>query len=197
LNLYGFVRNNPVNGIDLLGLAGEDLDVDLVNEPVVLDYPRGTMPEDEEEREIHDLLNGGSRAETIGPLTEDDRSQNESIWDKIVDAITKASKGKLNQRLGQSGENATCPVKNTERIPSLTGTAKYRTPDTLDHVNGIIGDTKNVQYQAMTDQLRDDQYYAIVNGYEFQLTVRPDTILSSSVVNAVPRITIKVDTRLP
>jgi RHS repeat-associated protein len=197
LNLYGFVRNNPVNGIDLLGLAGEDLDVDLVNEPVVLDYPRGTMPEDEEEREIHDLLNGGSRAETIGPLTEDDRSQNEIIWDKIVDAITKASKGKLNQRLGQSGENATCPVKNTERIPSLTGTAKYRTPDTLDHVNGIIGDTKNVQYQAMTDQLRDDQYYAIVNGYEFQLTVRPDTILSSSVVNAVPRITIKVDTRLP
>jgi len=198
INLYRYVCNNPVSRIDQLGLV---TDVDN-------DNMQGLTPEGVQSVAAaanaglaylagHIQPGNGIAGAEEAPLMSMLQDELDSVWSRTVDVIAKSSQGKLNQRLGQSGENVTCPVKNTERIPSLTGTAKYRTPDKLDHVNGIIGDTKNVAYQALTDQLRDDQYYAIVNGYDFELTVRPDTILSSSVVNAVPRITIKMDPKLP
>jgi hypothetical protein len=52
----------------------------------------------------------------------------------------------------------------------------------------LIGDTKNVQYVPMTPQLQDYLAFAQQNNYAFQLTVDVNTVLSSSVINAVPII---------
>ena len=165
LNLYGYVGNNPVNRIDPLGLQIQ----------VIAESPEAI--------ELEEAI--AADAEAAGNAIE---AETESIWSKTVDYFSKAKQTTLNKGLGQSAENATCPLKNSTRIPSLNGTANYRVPDLLDTVNKIIGDTKNVQYQAMTPQLQDFIDWAAANNYTFQLTVSTSTSLSSSVINAVPNI---------
>ena len=91
----------------------------------------------------------------------------------------------LARTLGKAGEDAAGISKNTERIPSLTGTADFRVPDALSHEEGIIGEVKNVERLSFTAQLKDYVAYAQQNGYEFQLTIRSDTYLSTSLRNAV------------
>lgn len=91
----------------------------------------------------------------------------------------------LSRQLGQAGEEAAQIVKNTERIPSLTGTASYRVPDVLNRAEGIIGEVKNVESLSYTSQLRDYVAYAQQNGLRFELTVRPTTQLSAPLQEAV------------
>ena len=54
----------------------------------------------------------------------------------------------------------------------MTGAAKYRTPDVLDHSQKLIGDVKNVGYVDYTKQIQDFNMYAQKFGYRFELTVR-------------------------
>ena len=69
LNIFRMVGNNPINRVDPLGLQAEELDPvpegPLVR-PNILQFPRGTMPPDELEREERDLLNGEMAATGIG-----------------------------------------------------------------------------------------------------------------------------------
>jgi hypothetical protein len=74
---------------------------------------------------------------------------------------------------------------NTERITSLTGTARYRIPDVLDHSARVIGEMKNVGSLSYTNQLRDFAAYAQQSGYTFELWVRPTTQLSGPLQQAV------------
>jgi Restriction endonuclease fold toxin 7 len=78
-------------------------------------------------------------------------------------------------------------VKNTERIPSASGTAAYRIPDMLDHGAQVIGEVKNVASLSYTNQLRDFASYAQANGYQFQLTVRATTKLSGPLMTEVAK----------
>lgn len=82
------------------------------------------------------------------------------------------------QALGKIGEIASGLEKNTERIPSVSNTAKYRIPDGLNHASKTISEVKNVGYQSLTNQLRDSLSYAQSRGYRFDLYIRPDTKLS-------------------
>ena len=82
----------------------------------------------------------------------------------------------LARTLGQAGEDAAGIVKNTERIPSLSGTASYRIPDELS--NTMLGEVKNVGNLSYTSQLRDFNMFSQQNGLLFQLTVGPTTTLS-------------------
>ena len=82
------------------------------------------------------------------------------------------------QILGKNGESASGIIKNTERIQSATNTAKYRTPDGLNHSTKTISEVKNVKYQSLTSQLRDFLSYSKENGYSFTLYTRENTILS-------------------
>ncbi len=97
----------------------------------------------------------------------------------------RAAASQLARRLGQDGEKAAAIMKNTERIPSATGTAKYRIPDVLDEANGLIGEVKNVGALAYTSQLQDFAAYAKQNGLRFELTVRASTQLSGPLQKAV------------
>jgi RHS repeat-associated protein len=91
----------------------------------------------------------------------------------------------LARQLGRAGEVAAGIIKNTERIASATGTAKYRIPDVLDHAARIIGEVKNVGRLSFTNQLRDFAAYAAQHGYTFELTVRATTELSGPLQQAV------------
>ena len=89
----------------------------------------------------------------------------------------------LAQQLGQAGEEAAQIVKNTQRIPSLTGTANYRVPDVLNDT--MIGEVKNVQSLSYTSQLQDYAAYAQQNSLQFHLWVRPSTELSGPLQDAI------------
>jgi hypothetical protein len=73
------------------------------------------------------------------------------------------------QRVGRAGEAAVGIVRQTARIPSLTGTAAYRVPDILNHSTRVIGEVKNVSRLSYTSQLRDYSAYASQKGYSFEL----------------------------
>ncbi len=88
-------------------------------------------------------------------------------------------------RLGNEGELLSGIVKNTERIPSASGTAAYRIPDGLDRTAGLLQEVKNVNSLSYTTQLRDFSSFAQANGYRFELFVRPTTQLSGPLQTAV------------
>lgn len=75
--------------------------------------------------------------------------------------------------------------KNTQRINSLSKTAKYRIPDYLDHANGIIGEVKNVKKLSYTSQIKDFMLYAEDKGYQFILQVNKNTKLSGTIKKLV------------
>ena len=77
---------------------------------------------------------------------------------------------------GQTGEDLAGIVKNTDRIPSASGTAAYRIPDELNA--STLGEVKNVARQSYTYQLRDFQAYAQSTGRTFNLYVRRSTTFS-------------------
>jgi hypothetical protein len=51
---------------------------------------------------------------------------------------------------GSSGEQEAGIIKNTDRIPSLSGTAAYRIPDELN--SSVLGEVKNVSGLSYTNQ---------------------------------------------
>ena len=90
---------------------------------------------------------------------------------------------------GRVGEVLADIVKNTERIPSATGTAAYRIPDVLDHANKVIGDVKNFSGTlSMSDQLRDFIAYAKDNGYTLILRVSDPSKVSKGLRTAIAQI---------
>ncbi len=93
----------------------------------------------------------------------------------------------LARQAGRAGEEAAGIIKNTDHIPSASGTANYRIPDQLLHEQKIISEVKNVNYQSYTNQLKDFASYAKDKGYTFELYVRPDTRLSGPLQEAVAK----------
>lgn len=103
----------------------------------------------------------------------------------VLEEITiNASKGGLSnaRALGIAGEEAVGVGAKT-RIPSLTGTAKYRIPDQL--TSTTLGEVKNVRYQSLTRQLIDFHLYSQQTGRQFFLYTRPNTTFSGPLQNLI------------
>lgn len=67
---------------------------------------------------------------------------------------------------GKAGEAAANIVKNTIRIPSLSGTAAYRIPDGLDYATKTLTEVKNYSGKlSYTNQLRDFAAWSQQNGF--------------------------------
>lgn len=96
------------------------------------------------------------------------------------------------QELGRIGEASAGISKDTERIKSITNTARYRIPDVLDHRAAVMDEVKNVRRHSYTNQLRDFVAYAHQKGYTFELWVRPTTELSGPLVEAISKGWIKL-----
>ena len=77
---------------------------------------------------------------------------------------------------GKVGELSANVLKNTFRIPSLSGKAAYRIPDELTKT--ALREVKNVAYQHFSTQLQDMLHYSIESGRQMTLVVRRSTVLS-------------------
>jgi len=99
----------------------------------------------------------------------------------------------LARTLGRDGELAAEIVKNTERIPSLTGTAAYRIPDALEKTTLVLTEVKNVKQLSLTSQVKDFVLFAEKKGYEVILRVRPTTRLSKPLQELVQQGRIRLD----
>lgn len=84
---------------------------------------------------------------------------------------------------GLAGEQAAGIVRNTRRIDSLTGTAKFRVPDALSSTT--LTEVKNVRSLSLTSQIRDFSAFARQEGLAFELVVRPNTRLSGPLRQAI------------
>ena len=95
-----------------------------------------------------------------------------------------AAKGGLAEAraLGIAGEEAVGVGAKT-RIPSLTGTAKYRIPDQL--TSTTLGEVKNVSNLSLTRQLTDFHLYSQQTGRQFILYTRPTTTFSGPLQNLI------------
>ena len=71
---------------------------------------------------------------------------------------------------GKNGELLSGLVKNTTRLPSLTGTAAYRIPDGLDMSIKVLSEVKNYAGKSSyTSQLKDFVMWSQANGFERHL----------------------------
>lgn len=94
---------------------------------------------------------------------------------------------------GKAGEAAADIVKNTERIPSKTGTASYRVPDILDKAKKEIGDVKNYTGKvSYTNQLKDIVAFATENKFQVILKVPQGATLTGPLQQLVNNGTIKL-----
>ena len=77
--------------------------------------------------------------------------------------------------LGTIGEEAV-GIGTKTRIPSLTGTAKYRIPDRLTATT--LEEVKNVTQLSFTRQLQDFHLYSQQNGLQMIIHTRATTTFS-------------------
>lgn len=84
----------------------------------------------------------------------------QTVASKMQDVATK----------GKNGELLSGLVKNTTRLPSLTGTAAYRIPDGLDMSIKVLSEVKNYAGKlSYTSQLKDFVMWPQANGFEMHL----------------------------
>ena len=96
---------------------------------------------------------------------------------------------------GAQGEAAAGILKNSQRIPSASGSAAYRIPDELG--NGVLGEVKNVSSLSYTSQIQDFVSYAQSNGLQFNLYVRGSTTFTGPLQQLVDSGAITVVRNLP
>jgi len=117
-------------------------------------------------------------------------SKNEAVASSVsicqFDTSSEGAGGaSLARQLGKEGEDAAGIINAKSRIPSLSGTAKYRIPDELLQDEKILREIKNVSSQSYTNQLRDFNAWSKQNGYQFVLEVRPGAKLSGPLQEAI------------
>ena len=95
--------------------------------------------------------------------------------------------GRAPNEKGRAGEERAGIDKNTTRVDSETGTAKYRVPDYLDDKR--IGEIKNRERYSLTGQLRDYEAIAEREGKTFEFGVpegtNPSTDFSGPLQRAI------------
>lgn len=108
-------------------------------------------------------------------------------WNSLSSAFSSSTKATSLQTakggpLGIAGEEAV-GVGSKVRIPSLTGTAKYRIPDQL--TSTTLGEVKNVSHLSLTRQLTDFHMFSQQTGRQFILYTRPNTTFSGPLQNLI------------
>jgi hypothetical protein len=106
---------------------------------------------------------------------------------RVFTKETSKNRTDLARQLGKEGEDAAGIVNAKQRIPSLSGTAKYRIPDELLQDQKILREIKNVKSLSNTNQLKDFNAWAKQNGYQFILEVRAGAKLSGPLQEAIKK----------
>jgi hypothetical protein len=139
--------------------------------------------------------NFGFMAESSGevaPNTGPARQQTFGFMDEAPSNVAGSkSPTEVARELGKAGEKSAGIAQNTQRIESLSGKAAYRTPDELTPTT--LTEVKNVAYQHFSTQLQDSLHYAMMTGRQMILKVRPDTVLSKQLQDAIKAGWIKLE----
>ncbi len=160
LNLYGFAGGDPVNFSDPFGLCPPKKLSEVL-------YCAGQMAEP-----AMRIARVMWTAETLVlPMGEGGALTTLSLGGRAAQGGTAAARA-----LGEAGEVAAGIVRNTERIPSATGTAAFRVPDALTATT--LTEVKNVARLSLTNQLRDFAAFAKATGRAFDLVIRNTTELT-------------------
>lgn len=112
--------------------------------------------------------------------------------------VSKAAGMDTVRAAGLAGEKAAGVVRNSQHIPSLSGTAAYRIPDGLNSY--ALEEVKNVSRLSYSRQLQDFAAYSKQNGLAFNLYVRggsSPTTLSGPLQAAVDKGDINLIRSLP
>jgi hypothetical protein len=86
-------------------------------------------------------------------------------------------------RIGKLGERVARARERKTRIPSLSGTARFRVPDIL--TDTALIEVKNVSRLALTPQLEDFLSFADSSRISFVLLTRFDTVLAPDLAQLV------------
>jgi hypothetical protein len=97
-------------------------------------------------------------------------------------AIGGASPVKQGQYGESVGSELTGLPKNTKRIPSASGKAKYRIPDHMDDTGRFIAEDKAVNYQYLSTQFLDYKSYVMREGGPGKVLI----IIDENTVISVP-----------
>ncbi|WP_432200672.1 putative toxin [Erythrobacter sp. W53] len=104
-----------------------------------------------------------------------------------VDAYVKrVEQLRINVAAGKNGERLV-PGIGEKQLFSVPGTNRYRIVDGFLKRESKISEVKNVQYQTLTQQLKDNIAISRSQGLRFDLYTRSDTILSKPLNNAILR----------
>ncbi|MFO0969473.1 MAG: RHS repeat-associated core domain-containing protein [Gemmataceae bacterium] len=99
------------------------------------------------------------------------------------------------RRVGRAGEAAAGIVRNTQRIPSVTGTARFRVPDGLTATT--LTEVKNVAELDFSSQIADFLYHSMVNNLDYVIIVRHSTRLSPPLLRLEQAGWVTILRRLP
>jgi hypothetical protein len=99
------------------------------------------------------------------------------------------------QQLGKEGEKMSGITGPKIRIPSATGTAKFRVPDELTSVH--LKDAKNVADLHWTDQLTDFGIFAQQNNLKYIIEVRQNTKIGPKAQQMIQTFNVQVNRVYP
>lgn len=107
-----------------------------------------------------------------------------------IEAVLKCRSLKNNAEFGRLGEKYARVNYSKRRIPSLTGTAKYRVPNILSETELI--EVKNVKYQQLTNQIKDFIAFCHVSNRNFIIYLKDDARLSASLAELAEKGHIRI-----
>ena len=104
-----------------------------------------------------------------------------------VEEVVRRALGRIRQRdagrIGRLGERVAHARERKRRIPSLSGTARFRIPDIL--TDDELIEVKNVSRLLLSPQLADFLSLAEASEIKFVLVTRFDTVLAPELVELV------------
>ena len=171
---YAYTLCNPLNYFDPDGMS--------------VDSNTATQSLKQDREDLNESLEGLSKAWNEGNILGVIGGFVSSLWSgaklayneaTIISFPEPAVVGGITENafnLGKEGERAVGTLRTKVRIPSLSGTAKFRIPDKLTRTT--LTEVKNVRYQSLTRQIRDFQMFSTKTGRIFNLYTRPSTKLS-------------------
>ncbi len=102
---------------------------------------------------------------------------------EIVERALARTRQRDAARIGKLGERIARARERKRRIPSLSGTARFRIPDILTDTELV--EVKNVSRLALTPQLLDFLSFAEASRIRFVLLTRFDTVLAPDLAQLV------------
>ncbi|MBA3991941.1 MAG: hypothetical protein C0469_00340 [Cyanobacteria bacterium DS2.3.42] len=193
LNLYGYVDNQPINFVDTFGFASdgsEDGGPITIGENALSQYGSDELIAYNHQDYVSDAgpVDIDTSIKAYDDATKYKVAEAVVVWGpggvlKNVPAVVAAATYGM-QAIGKGGQNIMGGPFIQKAIPSLTGTAKHRFPDSnLPTLVTEIKNTANLYGKPIYNQIRDTVLYAQKYNKVPLLVTRTDTAIPKRIQN--------------